>query len=140
MIHMDGDNQERELVAMLEEDGWPAIRFAASGGGTDRPLPDILIRADNSLVAGEMKSTNSDHAYIDSEKLDDLYEFCEKWKAIPVAISRWSQDTDFYVLPLYDDDVDRHLTRSENLSLKRDLRDDYYELYRYLEILERATS
>lgn len=142
---MDGEDQERTLVKKSNEEGYPAIRLAASGAGTTMPLPDVFLRAGNYYVAGELKSSSADYAYIEEEEQNDLRAFCEAWSGddgnglnvIPVAISRWSYDSDFYVQPLTTAD-DGMFTKSGNLALRRNNRGRYYEFFRYCAILERS--
>lgn len=135
-----GDTRERELVNELREEDYPALRMPSSGAGTKRELPDILIRADGHIIAGELKYTSNDTAVVRPDELEDLRTFAARWKMVPAAIGRFSYDTDFYVVPLRGDRFKKEVTKSGYLRMKRDRRDRYYELYRYLSIVERATT
>ncbi len=67
---MTGSDTERTLVNALTATGWRAIRAPASGGGTDRDLPDVLAgRAHpdtqrNETWAIEVKTTHAHNCYV----------------------------------------------------------------------------
>lgn len=134
---MDGPQEERRVVQLLREHDYPAIRLAASGGGAQYELPDVYFVCGDYHVGAEMKASSDDYAYITDQEMEELRTFCREFDAVPIAVSRWSQDTDYYVQPLHDLD-ETMLTDSGNLSLRRDQRGRYFELLRYCEILERS--
>ncbi len=71
----NGSREERELVKMLWESDYAAMRAPASGGATKKPLPDVIAGNGEIYLAIEVKSTSSDRIYINSEKIEGLLEF-----------------------------------------------------------------
>ncbi|MEN4007135.1 MAG: Holliday junction resolvase Hjc [Methanobacteriaceae archaeon] len=74
---------ERELVNMLWNADCAAMRAPASGGATKRPLPDIIAGNGKVYLAIEVKTTSTDHVYINSRKIVGLMEFSEIFGAEP---------------------------------------------------------
>ncbi|MCI5866910.1 MAG: Holliday junction resolvase Hjc [Methanosphaera sp.] len=70
-----GSKEERDLVNMLWDVGFAAMRAPASGGATKRPLPDVLAGNGELYLAIEVKSSRLEHIYIDNEKITNLKEF-----------------------------------------------------------------
>lgn len=78
-----GSREERELVKMLWDADYAAMRAPASGGATKKPLPDVIAGNGDKYLAIEVKSTSSDRIYITSEKIDGLVEFSNLFGAKP---------------------------------------------------------
>lgn len=129
---MSGGNTERELVNLLREEGIPSLRIPASGGATDRELPDVLIRAENLLVAGEVKYTNGKYIYVEREEVESLVKFANRWYAVPALIPRFSYDTDFYFIPCREIPGDM-LTGGDRVSVRRDEKDSFQKFLPWLE-------
>ena len=81
---------ERELLGALEATGWAGMRAPASGGATDRDLPDLLVgrpadaAAKRSLpeaLAIELKTTSSTTAYLDDAEITALERFAHDFGA-----------------------------------------------------------
>lgn len=136
-----GSQREREFTNLMNNsENVSCIRLAASGGGTVSELPDVIYAVksgiDHAYVAGEMKygEQGTERRYIKSEEIDELLEFANNWGAIPVAIHRWAQDTNFYVIPLQSLDESDY-TRTGNLPLVREDREDSVEVTQYNQVL-----
>jgi len=104
-----GSTKERELIHLLGDEGWAAMRAPASGSATERELPDILAgrpceaaeiaslhvygqrggRPVSSTLAIEAKYRSSSLAYFDNDEIADLITFGEHFGAIPLIASRW---------------------------------------------------
>ena len=65
-----GSREERELVKMLWDANYAAMRAPASGGATKKPLPDIIAGNGKIYLAIEVKSSSKDRIYINSDKID----------------------------------------------------------------------
>jgi holliday junction resolvase Hjr len=78
-----GSREERELVHMLWSANCAAMRAPASGGATKKPLPDIVAGNGKIYLAIEVKSTSKDRIYINSDKIEALCEFADKFGAKP---------------------------------------------------------
>ncbi|WP_302083414.1 Holliday junction resolvase Hjc [Salinibaculum rarum] len=78
-----GDRRERELVNLLDGDGFAVMRAPASGSATERELPDILAGDSGNFYAIEAKSSGGDPIYIDEEEVKDLLFFAENFGAEP---------------------------------------------------------
>ncbi len=84
---------ERELVHILQEKGFAAIRIAGSGS-TQTPSCDILAGNGMRLFAIECKSIKEGNRYIDIQAIDDFVTFArqfgaECWIAIRFARKPW---------------------------------------------------
>ena len=106
-----GSRYERELVNRFESCGWGALRCPASGGGTDRELPDILagLALDgpskdypiSRALAIELKSGKSTTLYVDKEEVKALKSFAESFGATPLLGARFTtqaSSTDIYLV------------------------------------------
>ena len=106
-----GSRYERELVNRFESCGWGALRCPASGGATDRELPDILagLALDgpskdypiSRALAIELKSGKSTTLYVDKEEVKALKSFAESFGATPLLGARFTtqaSSTDIYLV------------------------------------------
>ena len=106
-----GSRYERELVNRFESCGWGALRCPASGGATDRELPDILagLALDgpskdypiSRALAIELKSGKSTTLYVDKEEVYALRSFAESFGATPLLGARFTtqaSSTDIYLV------------------------------------------
>jgi Holliday junction resolvase len=57
------------------------MRAPASGGATDRELPDVLAGDGDAFFAIEAKSSGKDVIYIDGREIDELNYFAESFGA-----------------------------------------------------------
>lgn len=87
-----GSREERELVKMLWEADYAAMRAPASGGATKKPLPDVIAGNGKIYLAIEVKSTSSDRIYINSEKINALQEFSSIFGAKPYVGAKFKRE------------------------------------------------
>lgn len=83
---------ERELVNLLESNGYAAIRCPASGGGTKKNRPDVLAGNGRNIYAFEVKSSNGDVIYIHPKQIKELYDFADKFGALPWVCVRFTHN------------------------------------------------
>ena len=106
-----GSRYERELVNRFESLGWGALRCPASGGATDRELPDILAGLAfegpskdfpiSRALAIELKSGKSTTLYVDRDEVKSLRSFAESFGATPLLGARFTtqaSSTDIYLV------------------------------------------
>ena len=92
-----GSNAEREIMKILEENGFTSIRVAGSG---NKNKPDVIFWSGKKHIALECKATSSEYKYIDEKELGEFFDFCRKfgsegwyavrfnrygWKFIPIT-------------------------------------------------------
>lgn len=77
-----GSQRERELVNLLDESGFAVMRAPASGGATDRELPDVLTGNGEEFYAIEAKTSGGDPIYIDEREVDELQYFSKYFGAV----------------------------------------------------------
>jgi Holliday junction resolvase len=105
-----GSDKEREMVNFVEDHGWAAVRLGASGGGTARNLPDVLMGDGGSRYWGveeKYQGTKSDGTcYISEAEAQALSEFCTRFGAKPLAAVRYStrldraKHADWFIVPI----------------------------------------
>ncbi|MEM2906205.1 MAG: Holliday junction resolvase Hjc [Candidatus Bathyarchaeia archaeon] len=78
-----GINEERELVKKFSEMGFAVIRAPSSGSSTRIDRPDLLVGGKGRHLAVEVKSTLRDTLYVETESMDQLKRFAEKFGAEP---------------------------------------------------------
>lgn len=98
-----GSQRERELVNLFHINGWAVIRAPASGGATDRELPDILAGNGNLFVAIEAKTSGGDPIYLSHEEVRALLYFARNFGATALIGVRFDAE---YGDPHYANDDD----------------------------------
>ena len=111
-----GSKEERDLVRMLWDSNFAAMRAPASGGATKKPLPDVLAGNRELYLAIEVKSTSRDKIYIDSQKVNGLREFSDIFGAIPYIGIKFRYKKWLFLSP-----EDLEVTRNGNYKLDKDL-------------------
>lgn len=81
-----GARYEREIVSVLRQCGYGALRFAASGAATTRSVGDILAAREHpgggtELWGIELKSGKETTLYVDGPEVSKLGLFCRRWNA-----------------------------------------------------------
>jgi Holliday junction resolvase len=76
-----GYDAERELVHMLRDEGYAAIRVPVSAPSKE-PLPDVFAVKDNSILSIEVKSQIR-YAYYKAHQVKKLFEFLDIHKIYP---------------------------------------------------------
>jgi len=69
-----GKNAERELVSILRELGFNAVRIPTSNSSPN-PLPDVFATKDNLLLAIECKSTWENKVKVKEKQVRKLFDF-----------------------------------------------------------------
>jgi len=69
-----GKNAERELVSILREQGFNAVRIPTSNSSPN-PLPDVFATKDNLLLAIECKSTWETKVKVKEKQVRKLFDF-----------------------------------------------------------------
>lgn len=111
-----GSKEERDLVKMLWDSDFAAMRAPASGGATKKPLPDVLAGNGKIYLAIEVKSTSRDKIYIDSRKINGLCEFSDIFGAKPYIGIKFRYKKWLFLSP-----EDLEVTRNDNYRLDMDL-------------------
>ncbi|HIH62573.1 MAG TPA: Holliday junction resolvase [Methanobacteriales archaeon] len=122
-----GYKEEIDLVKILWDNNFAAIRAPASGGATKKPLPDVIAGNGNRYLAIEVKTTSKDKIYIDSEKVKGLHKFSRIFGAEPYIGVKFKYKKWFF-LPL--DDLEITPQKNYKIDLKLALRKglDIYEV------------
>lgn len=79
-----GTKYERDLVNMFWEAGFGVMRAPTSGGATTRAMPDLVAGNGEVYYAIEVKMRKSLPVYISEEQVHELYEFSDRFGAIPL--------------------------------------------------------
>jgi Holliday junction resolvase len=77
-----GYDAEREIVAMLREAGFMAVRIPVSAPSNE-PLPDVFAVKGDWIIAVEVKSHMS-YAYFKKKQVEKLYQFLEIHRLYPM--------------------------------------------------------
>jgi len=88
-----GTAAERELIKMLWDSGWAAMR-AAGSGCAQHPSPDILAGNGIRRLAIECKSIADNRKYLTKDEIDQLMQFsrtfgAEAWIGIRFSGKKW---------------------------------------------------
>ena len=115
MSNAKGDRRERELVNLLDENGFAVMRAPASGSATDRELPDVLAGDGGSFYAIEAKSSAGDPIYLTGEEVEALGYFASNFGAIPVIGARFDREDWYFFHPddLYTTDGGNYRVKKE---------------------------
>jgi len=77
-----GSNAERELIHLLWNKGWAAVRVAGSGSSS-YPSPDLLASNATRVIAVECKSSGELNRHVPQYQVDDLIAFAQRFGAEP---------------------------------------------------------
>jgi len=116
MMVKKGSREERDLVKLLWDNGFAAMRAPASGGATKKPLPDVIAGNGSIYLAIEVKTTSRDRIYIDSRKMNGLKEFSDTFGARPYIGIKFKYRDWIFLSP-----EDLEVTRAENYRLDLDI-------------------
>lgn len=108
-----GTSAERELIHLLWDRGWFAVRVAGSGS-TKYPSPDVIAGNGLRRLAIECKSSSDDTRYMTKKQIGELLQFARMLNAEPWVAFR--HDAEWYFVALDDlHDSGKHLAVSEEL-------------------------
>ena len=90
---MSDGRWERELIRIFASAGYTPIRGAASGGGTDRELPDVFAGNGEDMFCIELKTRTppeqNSACYGPRSDIDNIKHFAEAFRAKPLIAVRW---------------------------------------------------
>lgn len=87
-----GLDKERELVNLLNDNGFRAVRIAGSGAGSKKNgKPDVLCINSTIAYAIELKSSSRDVIYIDKNQIDSLIHFCDGYGIYPLVSVKFTR-------------------------------------------------
>ncbi|MBC7118810.1 MAG: Holliday junction resolvase, partial [Methanobacteriaceae archaeon] len=109
-----GYKEEIDLVKILWDNNFAAIRAPASGGATKKPLPDVIAGNGDRYLAIEVKTTSKDKIYISSNRVEGLRKFSRIFGAEPYIGIKFKYKKWFF-LPL--DDLEK-TKKSYKIDLK----------------------
>jgi Holliday junction resolvase len=110
-----GDRRERELVNALDDAGFAVMRAPASGSATERELPDVLTGDGEVFYAIEVKSSASEHIYLDGAEVEALLFFARNFGAKPRVGVRFDREDWYFFHP-----GDLHVTDGGNYRVTRE--------------------
>ncbi|ELZ18703.1 Holliday junction resolvase Hjc [Natrinema limicola] len=120
MSQSKGYQRERELVNLFDQSGYAATRVPNSGGGTQRPLPDVLAGDGTIQYAIEAKARKNGVIYLTGSEVEDLVCFSLKFGARPRIGIRFDYEDWFFFHP-----GDLHMTDGGNYRVKRETAVEY---------------
>jgi len=99
-----GSKAERELVKLLTENGWRAVRAAGSGVGDESPCDIIAAKLGRKGYTIEAKSSKSSIIYIKRQQIEDFILFSSILGLTPVIAVRFNREGWLFINPsdLYD--------------------------------------
>lgn len=115
MANRKGERRERELVNLLDEQGFAVMRAPASGSATERELPDVLAGNGELFYAIEAKSSAGDPIYLTGKEVEALVFFARNFGAKPRIGVRFDREDWFFFHP-----ADLYTTEGGNYRVKRE--------------------
>jgi Holliday junction resolvase len=95
-----GQNKERDLARILDEQQYHVIRAPSSGSATTRDLPDLAwSKAGEHTIVAELKYTGDNVAYFGADEVEALHRFAVAFNAKSVLVARFKRDTTFWMCP-----------------------------------------
>lgn len=125
MMSRKGILEERTVISIFEENGYRATRIPASGGRTQRALPDVLAGNGRRYYAVEVKSSKNDYIYIHEEQIQELIEFAHGFGATPLVVAKftWKPYKVFDIIELETADSGNYVIRRDNIDEQFNLED-----------------
>ncbi len=84
-----GINYERQLVDLLHERGYAAVRVAGSGA-KPLPTPDIVACHKGNILAIECKTTRKNQVYLSDAQVRDLCRYSDNAGARPLIAVKFT--------------------------------------------------
>lgn len=107
-----GARMEREIANVFQELDCVVVRTAASGGSSDRPLPDLHVGHGGHSIAVELKSGQRPEN-LTMDEARRLHEFAIEMGSKPVVGVRYDGDRSLYLANL----ADAPRTDGDNVSI-----------------------
>jgi Holliday junction resolvase len=93
-----GCNYERQLVDLLHQRGFAAVRVAGSGA-KPLPTPDIVACRKGRILAIECKTTRKNQVYLKDEQIDELKAYSKTAGAEPLLAIKFLQQQWHFLKP-----------------------------------------
>lgn len=87
-----GIQKEWQLAQFLKKKKYTVSRTKGSGGGTPKPLPDMVATLNNRRYAIELKTSTKDSIHITSRQITDLKEYSRSNGAKPLLCAWFSRE------------------------------------------------
>lgn len=126
MRYRKGANAERELIRMLEKEGFAVIRSAGS------KKVDIVAGNGRLYLCIEVKSTKGEKLYINEEEISKLTSFAEKFGGKAIIAVKFINNGWYFIHP------DQLIKSGKNYKIM--LRDVKYKGSRFDEIIGKQKS
>ncbi|MFX1293769.1 MAG: Holliday junction resolvase Hjc [Promethearchaeota archaeon] len=92
MTKKSGIVSERQLIHLLWDHNFAALRVPASGAGSKFfPKPDIIAGNGQKFYAFEVKTTNSEKIYLRDDEIQELIDFSEKFGCEPLIAVKFKK-------------------------------------------------
>ena len=95
-----GSKVERELLNLLTENGWRAVRVAGSGVNDLSPCDLIAAKLGHRGYAIEVKSSKKPYVYITKEQINDFMIFSQTIGLSPVLAVRFNHEGWLFLNPI----------------------------------------
>lgn len=93
-----GCNYERQLVDLLHNRGFAAVRVAGSGA-KPLPTPDIVACQKGRILAIECKTSRKNQVYISNDQVNNLCEYSKMAGAKPLIAVKFTQREWYFLIP-----------------------------------------
>ena len=94
-----GSKIERELVKLLTEQGWRAVRVAGSGVADESPCDLLAAKLGKKGHAIEVKSSKKPSIYIKKSQISDFMMFAEMTGLKPAIALRFNHEGWLFISP-----------------------------------------
>ncbi len=94
-----GSKAERELLSILTENGWRAVRVAGSGVNDNSPCDLLAGKIGKKGFTIEAKSSKKNRIYITREQIEDFVIFSNILGLSPVIAARFNYEGWFFLSP-----------------------------------------
>mgnify|MGYP001562644349 CR=1 FL=1 len=94
-----GSKAERELLRLLTESGWRAVRVAGSGVNDDSPCDLLAAKIGKKGYAIEAKSSKKKIIYISKQQVEDFILFSSTIGLNPVIAARFNHEGWLFLNP-----------------------------------------
>ena len=115
MSKSKGTAREVELVNELHDAGFGVTRTPNSGGGTDRPLPDVIASNGERTYAIEAKARSDGRIYVTGDECEQLVYFARRFGAMARIGVRFDYEDWYFFHP-----GDLHVTDGGNFRIKKE--------------------
>lgn len=94
-----GSRVERELLSLLTENGWRALRVAGSGVNDDSPCDLMAAKMGQKPCTIEVKSSKKTSIYIKKSQINDFILFSSMMGLTPVIAVRFNHQGWLFISP-----------------------------------------